>query len=240
MPLWSFPADISVAGHGATVLDEVAALLPELDPAATWPGTTVAAAVSPAGGEGPISGHEVVEALNAVLRDDDILVEEMITNAGVLHDVVRRTLPGTLAGTGSPGLGWGLGGAVGVRLASPDRRVVAVVGDGSFMFAVPTAALGLAAEAGAPILAVVLNNAGYRASRLPVFELFPDGVSAARGDAVGTRFRQAPDLAAVARACHAHGETVDERDELVPALLRGLKALEAARSAVIDVRIAPN
>ena len=48
------------------------------------------------------------------------------------------------------------------------------------------------------------------------------------------------DLAAVARACHAHGETVDDRGELVPALLRGLKALEAGQPAVIDVRIAPN
>jgi acetolactate synthase-1/2/3 large subunit len=108
------------------------------------------------------------------------------------------------------------------------------------MFAVPTAALCLAAEADAPILAVVLNNDGYRASRLPVFELFPDGVSASRGDAVGTRFRHPPDLAAVARACHAHGETVDDRAELMPALRRALESLEAGRSAVVDVRIARN
>jgi acetolactate synthase-1/2/3 large subunit len=280
-----------VAGDGATVLDEVARLRPDLDPAAKWPGQAgqavevgqagpredarpaghagaaeqareivppgqageagpggqagearlgEEAGAHPAASESPITGREVAEALNTVLRDDDILVEEMVTNAGVLHDVVRRTLPGTLAGTGSSGLGWGLGGAVGVKLAAPGRRVIAVVGDGSFMFAVPTAALCLAAEAGAPILAVVLNNDGYRASRLPVFDLFPDGVSAARGDAIGTRFRQAPDLAAVARACHAHGETVDERDELVPALRRGLKALEAGQSAVVDVHIAPN
>ena len=249
MPLWSFPADIAVTGEGSTVLDEVAGLLPDLDPAAKWPGRPEEAAQAGPAEEGgapraasedPMTGHEVAEALNAVLRDDDILVEEMVTNAGVMHDVVRRTLPGTLAGTGSPGLGWGLGGAVGVKLAAPDRRVITVVGDGSFMFAVPTAALCLAAEADAPILAVVLNNGGYRASRLPVFELFPDGISAARGDAIGTRFRQAPDLAAVARACHAHGETVDDRDELVPALRRGLKALEAGRSAVVDIRIAPN
>ncbi|GAB2862085.1 thiamine pyrophosphate-binding protein [Actinoallomurus bryophytorum] len=240
MPLWSFPADISVTGDGATVLDEVAALLPEVDLAAKWPGGTGETPAAPAAAEGPIAAREVVEALNAVLREDDILVEEMVTNAGALHAFVRRTRPGTLAGTGSPGLGWALGGAVGIKLASPDRRVIAVVGDGSFMFAVPTAALCLAAEAGAPTLTVVLNNDGYRASRLPVFELFPDGVSAARGDAVGTRFRAAPDLAALARACHAHGESVDDRAVLVPALERALSAVEAGRSAVVDVRIAPN
>jgi acetolactate synthase-1/2/3 large subunit len=238
MPLWSFPADIAVAGDGATVLHQVAELLPPLDPAAKWPGRPEESVAPPVASEGPITAREVVEALNAVLREDDVLVEETVTNANVLHDFARRTLPGTLAGAGAPGLGWALGGAIGVKLASPDRRVVAVVGDGSFMFAVPTAALCLAAEAEAPILTVVLNNAGYRASRLPVFELFPGGVSAARGDAVGTRFRHAPDLAAVARACHAHGETVGDRAELVPALRRALKALDAGRSAVVDVRIA--
>jgi acetolactate synthase I/II/III large subunit len=123
-------------------------------------------------------------------------------------------------------------------MGRPDRRVVALVGDGSFMFGVPTAAFCLAAEAEAPILVVVLNNDGYRASRLPVFELFPDGLSAGRGDAIGTRFRVPPDFAAVARACHAHGESVDDREELVPALRRALKALEAGRSGVVDVRIA--
>jgi acetolactate synthase-1/2/3 large subunit len=241
MPLWDFPADLSVAARGVTVLGQVANRLPDLDPTAKWASldTEEEVAVSPAT-DGPISAHEVAEALNAVLRDDDVLVEEAVTNAGALHDVLRRSLPGTLAGTGSPGLGWGLGGAVGVKLARPDRRVVAVVGDGSFMFGVPTAAFALAAEADAPIAVVVLNNDGYRASRLPVFELFPDGVSAGQGDAVGTRFRRPPDFAAVARACHAHGETVDVREELVPALWRALKALEAGSSAVVDVHIAPN
>jgi acetolactate synthase I/II/III large subunit len=239
MPLWDFPADLSVAAHGADVLGEVAGRLPEVDPAAKW-AALEAEPVAPATASGPIATREVAEALNAVLHEDDILVEEAVTNAGALHEFVRRTRPGTLAGTGTPGLGWGLGGAVGVKLASPGRRVVTVVGDGSFMFGVPTAALALAAEADAPILAVVLNNAGYRASRLPVFDLFPDGVSAAQGDAIGTRFRRAPDFAAVARACHAHGEAVDNRDDLVPALKRALKALETGRSAVVDVHIAPN
>lgn len=237
MPLWSFPADLAVAAHGATVLGQVADCLPDLDPAAKWPGLDddgVAAATP----QGPITAHEVAGALNAVLRDDDILVEEAVTNADALHEVVRRSLPGTVAGSGSPGLGWGLGGAVGVKLGRPGRRVVAVVGDGAFMFGVPTAALSLAAEASAPIMAVILNNDGYRASRLPVFELFPDGVSAARAEAIGTRFRFAPDFAAVARACHAHGESVDDRGDLVPALRRGLDALESGRSAVVEVRIA--
>jgi acetolactate synthase-1/2/3 large subunit len=246
MPLWTFPVDLAVAAPGAVVLEQVAAALGDLDPAAKWSeagtneaGTAEEPAASAGAGDA-IVAREVFEALNDVLRADDIVVEEAVTNAGGLHETLERSLPGTVAGTGSPGLGWGLGGAVGVKLAAPDRRVITVVGDGSFMFGVPTAALCLAAEADAPILAVVLNNDGYKASRMPVFELFPDGRSAARGDAVGTRFQSPPDFAAVARACHAHGESVTDRADLVPALQRALKALEAGRSAVVDVRLAPN
>ncbi|MEV5748893.1 thiamine pyrophosphate-requiring protein [Actinoallomurus sp. NPDC052308] len=241
MPLWTFPVDVAVAAPGAVVLDQVAAALGDLDPAAKWrgAGTDEEPAASARAGDA-IVAREVFEALNAVLRADDIVVEEAVTNAGTLHETLERSLPGTMAGTGSPGLGWGLGGAVGVSLAAPERRVVTVVGDGSFMFGVPTAALCLAAEADAPILAVVLNNDGYKASRMPVFELFPEGRSAARGDAVGTRFQSPPDFAAVARACHAQGESVTDRADLVPALQRALKALEAGSSAVVDVRLAPN
>ncbi|MFL6057008.1 MAG: thiamine pyrophosphate-requiring protein [Actinoallomurus sp.] len=243
MPLWTFPVDLAVAAPGAVVLDQVAAVLENVDPAARWHGVETddePATADADRSDDAIVAREVFEALNSVLRADDVVVEEAVTNAGVLHEVLERSLPGTMGGAGSPGLGWGLGGAVGIKLASPERRVVTVVGDGSFMFGVPTAALCLAAEAGAPILAVVLNNDGYRASRLPVFELFPDGRSAAQGDAVGTRFQSPPDFAAVARACHAHGERVADRADLVPALQRALKALEAGRSAVVDVRLARN
>ncbi|MFC4532330.1 thiamine pyrophosphate-requiring protein [Sphaerisporangium dianthi] len=244
MPMWTFPVDVAVTADGATALGQIADRLEEMghsapatDAAVPSPAASGAGAAEAEPGTGPMTGAEVVTALSAVLRADDLVIEESVTNARALHENLSRTEAASMYGTGSPGLGWGLGGAVGVSLASPGRRVVTVVGDGSFMFGVPTAALCLAAEAGAPIMAVVLNNDGYRASRLPVFELFPEGVSATRGDAEGTRFSAPPDFAAVARACHAHGETVTDRADLLPALRRGLEAVEAGRSAVVDVHI---
>lgn len=256
MPLWTFPVDLAVTADGATALRQIAGRLRDLghrpggvrraadgrdtDQRATGePDTEGRDTGGRAGGE-PLTARTALEALNLVLRPDDIVVEEAVTNAGVLAETLERTLPGTLLGAGYPGLGWGLPGAVGISLAAPEQRVIAVVGDGSFMFAVPTAALCLAAEARAPVLVVILNNNGYRASRLPVFELFPDGLSAARGDAVGTRFQAPPDFAALARACHAHGETVTRHAELLPALRRGLESVESGRSAVIDVLVDPS
>jgi acetolactate synthase I/II/III large subunit len=92
----------------------------------------------------------------------------------------------------------------------------------------------MAAEWGTPFLAVILNNGGYRASRLPVYDLFPDGASVRRGTANGTRFTRAPDYPALAAACHAHGERVDKADDLVPALRRAIAAVDAGQAAVVE------
>jgi acetolactate synthase-1/2/3 large subunit len=92
----------------------------------------------------------------------------------------------------------------------------------------------MAAEWGTPFLTVILNNRGYRASRLPVYELFPDGLSTQRRDAVATRFSHAPDYPLLARACHAYGARVERAEELVATLRQAVKALNAGQSAVVD------
>jgi thiamine pyrophosphate-dependent acetolactate synthase large subunit-like protein len=183
---------------------------------------------------GPLTPAGVMLALNEVLDPDDIVVEEAVTNAPAIAQALERTRPGTLTGSAGPGLGWALGGSLGVKLARPDRRVVAVTGDGSFLFGVPTSALMMAAEWGTPFLTVILNNGGYRASRLPVYSLFPGGLSEQRGEAVGTRFTRAPDYPALAAACHARGERVEHADDLGPALRRALAALDRGQAAVIE------
>lgn len=186
----------------------------------------------------PLSPFRVAEALDRALRDEDIVIEEATTNADALRAVLNRTLPGTYFHPGGAGLGWGLGAAIGARLAAPQHRVVAVVGDGSFLFSNPTVALWTARSAGAPFLTVVLQNGGYAASRRPVFDLFPDGWSARAGDVVGTRFDDPPDFALLATACGATGENVTAGKDLLPALQRGLAAVEDGVCALVTVPVA--
>jgi acetolactate synthase-1/2/3 large subunit len=85
---------------------------------------------------------------------------------------------------------------------------------------------------------VVLNNGCYRASQLPVFDLFPSGSSSRQRQAVGTFFQSPPDFALLARACHAHGEQVTDRGQLLGALQRGLQAAARGQAAVVDVVLA--
>jgi benzoylformate decarboxylase len=63
----------------------------------------------------------------------------------------------------SGGLGFGVGGAVGVQLAMPERPVVAIIGDGSMNYTI--AGLWTAARLNLPILYVVLRNGTYQALR---------------------------------------------------------------------------
>jgi acetolactate synthase I/II/III large subunit len=245
MPLWSYPVDVAVQADGPAALAAIAAELkaiadgrPEVarrmadraarlrDSAAGRPRQEPPA--------GPLTPLGVMSALNQVIDPEDIVIEEAVTNAPAVYEGLERTRPGTLTGPTGPGLGWALGGSLGVKLARPDRHVIAVTGDGSFLFGVPTSALTMAAEWGTPFLTVILNNKGYRASRLPVYGLFPEGVSARRKTAVGTRFTHAPDYPALAAACHAHGERVERAEDLVPALRRALAALDAGRAALVE------
>jgi acetolactate synthase-1/2/3 large subunit len=251
MPLWTFRTDLSVTADGPTAIGQITAALEPIAEHSTAVGSRFRGRLRRAGAGEPLptpvrpkSGRigvlEVFAALNDVLDAEDIVVEEAITNGDTLYENLVRTLPRTIAGAFAPGLGWSLGGAIGVKLARPDRRVVAVCGDGAFLFSVPASALMLSAEMRCPFLAVILNNGGYRASRLPVYELFPSGASVGDADAVGTRFVAAPDFAELAQSCHAYGERVEKREDLLPALERGLAAVDAGRSAVIDIHIEQN
>ena len=245
MPLWSYPVDLAVQADGAAGLAVITAELARIAAAEPEVAERLAARVAgqrehaagrpgPEPLEGPLTPRGVMSGLNQVIDAEDIVIEEAVTNASAVYEGLERTRPGTLTGPGAPGLGWALGGALGVKLARPDRRVITVSGDGSFLFGVPTSALMMAAEWGTPFLAVILNNKGYRASRLPVYGLFPDGVSAQRKTAVGTRFNWAPDYPALAAACHAHGERVEKAEDLVPALRRAVAAVDAGRAAVVE------
>jgi acetolactate synthase-1/2/3 large subunit len=258
MPLWSFPVDVSLKADAETALAQLLGTVeragehaPELAEACErrrarrregpWFTDRSIPKQEPAAGQSAIraglSPEEVMAGLNEVLRPEDLVVEEAVTNRGVVREHLVRTRPGTLHGAGAPGLGWALGGALGVKLASPLRRVVSICGDGSFLFAVPTSALTMAAALELPFLVVVLNNGGYRASRLPVYDLFPDGHSVAAGTAIGTRFDMPPDLVALARACHAHGERVETAKELPEALERAFGAMDSGRVALLDVLV---
>ncbi len=100
--------------------------------------------------------HAIAEALPA----DAIVVDEAISSAGGLHRFLKTSDPLSYFGNRGGGIGWGLPAAVGVQLAVPERRVVALIGDGSAMYSIQ--ALYTAARERIPVVFVIINNSSYR------------------------------------------------------------------------------
>ncbi len=178
----------------------------------------------------------MLAALGGALPDDAVVVQEAVTNRPAVARQVRRP-PGQLFDTGAPALGWALGGAFGIKLARPHAPVVAICGDGSFNFGVPTAALWSAHRYGAPFVTVVLNNHSYLASKTPVTELYPQGISVRDNDFPETRLTPETDYAVLARACGGSGRDVHTPAQMREAIGWALDEAGQGRCAVLDVRL---
>ncbi len=177
--------------------------------------------------------------LAQALPRDAIVLEDVVTNRELARAFLPREEPGTLFTPGGACLGWGLNAAIGSKLACPERLVVALVGDGGFIFANPVAALWTAEKAEAPVLCVVFNNGGYKAAQEPIPELFPDGAVARLGHGVVTRIDPRPDYAKVAEAAGGVGLRL-ERSEEAPAILeRAVRTVLNGRSVVVDAVLSP-
>jgi acetolactate synthase-1/2/3 large subunit len=186
-----------------------------------------------------LTAEYLVACLREAIGEDAIVISEAVTNFHVVSQHLRRTQPGTLFSSGGGSLGYHGGAAVGVKLARPEALVVAICGDGSYLFAQPSTVHWMSRAYRAPFLHVVLNNGGWRAPRQAVLSVHPDGV-AAKSPNIDIDFPQPPDYAGIAAAAGgAHAEVVRSVADVKPALQRALKAvLQERRSAVIDAHVA--
>lgn len=174
--------------------------------------------------------------LNHCLRgivDDETLV---VSEYSFRQEHCPLDAPGSLFGL-SPagGLGWGLGAAIGAKLAAPEKQVIAVLGDGAYMFANPTACHFTARAHGLPVLAVIYNNTLYGAVRRSTLDMYPDSVAASEDGRRLAELGPSPDFEKLAEAHGGHGERVEHPTELPAALARAAAAVRAGRQAVVNV-----
>jgi acetolactate synthase-1/2/3 large subunit len=133
------------------------------------------------------------------------------------------------------GLGWGVGAALGAKLARPERQVIAAVGDGSYIFANPPACHQAAAALDLPILMVVFNNERWDAVRVATEAMYPGGAALAANRVPLTSLDPAPAYEMYAQASGGLGERVERPEELEGALARALDAVASGRQALLNV-----
>jgi acetolactate synthase-1/2/3 large subunit len=147
-----------------------------------------------------------------------------------------RERPGTYyALSPAGGLGWGLGAALGAKLAAPDNLVIATLGDGAYMFANPMVGHWVAGTHGLPILTIVFNNSRYGAVRRATLSMFKDGAAGENDGRTLADLDPAPAYEALAAAQGAYTERVEKPNDLPAALQRAREAVVNGRQALLNV-----
>jgi acetolactate synthase-1/2/3 large subunit len=254
-PMWGFATDIRVQGDCAAVLGQVLEIVrAEADAnfrtraaerIAGWENLRqaraqrIAAAAGVSGTAGAISADFLCAALNTVLSQDDIVINEAIRNTLPVLNQILRTRAQTYFGLSGGGLGFSGGMALGAKLARRGSRVVQIVGDGGFHFSTPTSVYAVAQQYGLPVFTVVLDNGGWQAVKEAVLRVYPEGsAAAANGFQAALEGRQRQ-FEQVASAFGAHGVAVSEPGQVADAIAGCLAAVDAGQAAVLVVRVTP-
>lgn len=247
-PMRSFPADLSIRATAAPFLT---ALTRHLDARPDTLSSGVTARRAALQGpwrtlrdrwaamaqidDGVMTADYVSRVLGEVLDDDAIVVNEYTLRP----PQVPRTRPGTFFGL-SPagGLGWGLGAALGIKLARPDRLVVATLGDGAYIFANPTACHWMSEAQDLPVLTVIFNNQLYGAVRNSTAAMYKQGAAMAGDGRMLSDLSPAPAFEKLVEASGGLGLRVERAEDLRAALLTAIHAVTTdRRQALVNVLI---
>ncbi len=242
------PTDVGIAADPAVTLDRLAEALD-----ATMSGSAKEAARGRCAGlaearqtaddererrvrrrwdDSPMRPSRMMAEVASALPPETIVIDDAVTTRDALFDSVDFDAPGSMYGGRGGALGWGVGAAMGAKLANPDRPVVAVLGDGSAMMTVQ--GFWTAANEGIPVVYVVCNNRAYRILKLNIDRYRSMVDTEGESRYMGMDFPIALDIAGMARSMGVDARTIEDPADVAPATRA---ALESGRPAVLDVVI---
>jgi acetolactate synthase-1/2/3 large subunit len=133
-------------------------------------------------------------------------------------------------------LGWGVGAALGAKLAMPEKTVIATVGDGSYMFGVPEAGHWVSRKMNLPVLYVVWNNQRWNAVQTATRGVYPDGWQERTQQRPFSDLSPSLDFEMVCQAGGGYGERVEDPAEVPAAIERALHAVRVEkRQALLNI-----
>jgi benzoylformate decarboxylase len=203
------PVGDAIVGDINTTLQALADHVRQVDRPSPAPKARPAPAVI---GAGPLSPEAVFDILDATVPSDAIYLNESTSTTNVLWQRLRMQEPGSYYFAAAGGLGFAMPAALGVQLAEPSRRVIAIVGDGSANYSIAT--LWTAARYKIPVVFLILKNGAYGALRWFAEVLKVDGVPGL--DVPGI------DFLAIAKGYGVQGVRAATSDELKRALSEAL------------------
>jgi acetolactate synthase I/II/III large subunit len=170
----------------------------------------------------PLKPDRILADVRHALPEDGLIVTDVGWNKNGVGQQFPITIPGTFITPGGLAtMGFGPAAALGVKLATPERKVVALVGDGAFSSNMSV--LATAAEAGIPVTWVVMDNMAFGTIALLEnhhYKTFYGTVFERDGQPYQVQYAQ------VAEACGLKGIKIEAADQLLPALNEALASNE--------------
>ncbi len=193
------------------------------------------AAIVQASTMAPISPLWVAACLNKVKAKDAIICDEL----GVPFPVMELESHDSWVSGSSGALGMGIGQMLGAKVAAPNRQVIGIVGDGSYMFGVPTAAHFVARSENLPTLTLVMNNSQWFAVRRATMSMYPTGHASKANQLPIVELAPSVDYEKIVEACGGHGEKVEDPAKLEGALRRALEKVAAGTPVTLAITTRP-
>jgi acetolactate synthase-1/2/3 large subunit len=249
-PMRSFPSDLAITSKTSTALEMLEqALAKHSIPEARITARRTRAAdfnrkrkeavakasAMPAGDK--ITFPYLSRLVGEAVGDDAVIFNEY----SLIQEQIAREKPNTFYGlSAAGGLGWGMGAALGAKLAAPEKLVVATLGDGAYMFANPMVAHWVSDIHKLPILTIVFNNSLYGAVRGATMSMFKDGIAGEDGGRFMADLSPSPAFETSVKAQGGHGERVEKASELPAALARAVAVVKnEKRQALLNVVCPP-
>ena len=190
----------------------------------------------PGNGAGPVTLERLAVELEATLDRDTIYVNDVDSGKKMDPYMSFGGKEKTYVANGPSILGWGMSAALGAKLAKPDRPVVAIQGDGAFLFGGPQP-LWSQARYNVPVMNIVLNNFSYNNERNRIWTF--DGGQQFKSGLDMTCYNGSPDVdyAKTSQAFGVDAETVREPSQLKAALARAKRANVDGRPYLLDIHV---
>ena len=187
--------------------------------------------------QNPISVERLGMELKDQLDPDAYLVQEMDSGEVIVDRILSfgQNKMGHIS-TAGVALGWSLGASVGAKIALPNRQVVAMLGDGAFMFGGSQAMWNMKRYQ-VPVLTIVLNNHSYDGERS---RIWGRGTLQGKQGKDMTCYLGDPDIdfTHLAKAYGVPGAKVNNPNELKSAIKRGIEATRSGEPYLLDIGIA--
>ncbi|KDE58756.1 acetolactate synthase catalytic subunit [Halostagnicola sp. A56] len=241
-PHWPFTVDHTVMADPSETIQDVTAQIGEGSDDKIWREMhheRIEAAsdrVNSDRTDGRLTPIVLSNEISEYVDKDTIIMEGVVTNRRATLHQIPLSEPGSYFWRGGAGLGWAVPAGIGAKLASPESRVISLIGDGGYLFSNPASSIIAAENATAPTLTVIYNNESWEAVREATRSQHGDGVSAMDGVPEGS-YGRSVDFSRIATMSDGYTRAVDNIEVISEALNEAVDAVDNGTNAVLDVRL---